>query len=166
MEIGKNAIVSMHYRVATAEGEQVDRSEEGQPMIYLHGHGQIIPGLEAALEGHRSGETIEAEIAPKDAYGDYDQELDLKVDRDAFPKQVQAQLKPGYRFMAEHPQRPKEQVLYTVHRLENDAVLVSGNHPLAGQTLRFTVQVVDVRPASQEELEHGHAHGPGGHHHH
>ncbi len=166
MDIGANSIVSMHYRVATAEGQHVDQSEEGQPMVYMHGHGQIIPGLEAALIGHKKGEKIEAEIAPADAYGDYDAGLDLKVSKDLFPKDVQKKLKPGFQFMAEHPTKEGENVLFTVHKIEDDAVLVSGNHPLAGQRLLFKVEVVDVRPATEEELSHGHAHGPGGHHHH
>jgi FKBP-type peptidyl-prolyl cis-trans isomerase SlyD len=166
MEIIKDAIVSMHYRVATAEGEHVDQSEDGQPMVYLHGHGQIIPGLEAALTGKKSGDKIAAEIKPADAYGDYDQTLDLRVSKEAFPSDVQNRLKPGFQFMAEHPTRSGENVLYTVHKVEPKDVLISGNHPLAGQTLQFSVEIVDVRPATEEELEHGHAHGPGGHHHH
>ena len=165
MEIGKNAIVSMHYRVATAEGEHVDQSEDGHPMVYLHGHGQIIPGLESALAGKTVGDKVEAEIKPADAYGDYDRALDMKVPRSLFPNDVQKKVKAGFQFMAEHPTKKEENVLYTVHRLEGDDVLVSGNHPLAGQTLSFKVEIVDVRPATQEELEHGHAHGEGGHHH-
>jgi FKBP-type peptidyl-prolyl cis-trans isomerase SlyD len=165
MEVGKNSIVSMHYRVATSEGEHVDQSEEGHPMVYLHGHGQIIPGLESALIGKKTGDKVEAEIKPSDAYGDYDRALDLRVPKSLFPGDVQKKLKPGFQFMAEHPSKKEENVLYTVHRLENDDVLVSGNHPLAGQTLMFKVEIVDVRPATQEELEHGHAHGEGGHHH-
>jgi FKBP-type peptidyl-prolyl cis-trans isomerase SlyD len=166
MDIGKNAIVSMHYKVATAEGQHVDQSEEGQPMVYLHGHGQIIPGLEAALEGHKSGDSVDAEIAPANAYGDYDAALDLRVTKDLFPDDVQKRLKPGFQFQAEHPKKEGETVLFTVHKIESDAVLVSGNHPLAGQSLLFKVSIVDVRPATEEELSHGHAHGPGGHHHH
>jgi FKBP-type peptidyl-prolyl cis-trans isomerase SlyD len=166
MDIGKNTIVSMHYKVATVEGEHVDKSEEGQPMVYLHGHGQIIPGLESALEGHKSGDRIDAEIPPEKAYGAYDAALDLQVSRDLFPDDVQKKLKPGFQFQAEHPTKEGEHVLFTVHKVEKEAVLVSGNHPLAGQSLLFKVEVVDVRPATEEELTHGHAHGPGGHHHH
>jgi FKBP-type peptidyl-prolyl cis-trans isomerase SlyD len=166
MQIGTNAVVSMNYLVATVDGEHVDKSEEGQPMVYLHGHGQIIPGLEAALEGRSRGEKITTTVQPADAYGDYDQELDLRVGKDAFPEDVQDQLKPGFQFMAEHPGKAGESMLFTVHRIEQDDVLVSGNHPLAGQTLTFTIEVLEVRLASADELSHGHAHGPGGHHHH
>ncbi|MBA3709496.1 MAG: peptidylprolyl isomerase [Planctomycetes bacterium] len=166
MEIGTNSIVSMSYSVATAEGEQVDQSQDGHPMVYLHGHGQIIPGLEAALAGHKTGDAVEAEIAPENAYGAYDAALDLQVSRELFPDDVQKKLKPGFQFEAEHPTKEGEHVLFTVHQVEKDAVKVSGNHQLAGQTLLFKVRIVDVRPATQEELSHGHAHGPGGHHHH
>jgi FKBP-type peptidyl-prolyl cis-trans isomerase SlyD len=166
MQIGNNTIVSMHYQVATSEGEQVDKSQEGQPLVYLHGHGQIIPGLEAALAGHSVGETVEAELAPEVAYGEYDEDLDIRVGKDAFPADVQQKLEPGFQFMAQHPGKEGENLLYTVHGVEQDEVLVSGNHPLAGKTLLFKVEIVEVRRASEEELAHGHAHGPGGHHHH
>ncbi len=166
MDIGKDRVVSMHYTVATAEGEHVDKSAEGEPMVYLHGHGQIIPGLERALDGKANGATVQAEIAPKDAYGDYDQALDIRVAASSFPANVRKDLKPGFRFQAAHPTKKGEQIVFTVHRLEKDEVLVSGNHPLAGQSLLFKVEVVDVREASAEELAHGHAHGAGGHHHH
>jgi FKBP-type peptidyl-prolyl cis-trans isomerase SlyD len=165
MQIGPDTIVSMHYQVATAEGEQVDRSQEGQPLVYLHGHGQILPGLEAALVGHAVGEKVEAQLPPATAYGDYDQDLDIRVSKDAFPADVQSKLEPGFQFMAQHPGKEGENLLYTVHGVENDEVLVSGNHPLAGKTLHFQVEIVEVRTASAEELTHGHAHGAGGHHH-
>jgi len=166
MMIGKDTIVSMNYQVATSEGEQVDRSVEGEPLVYLHGHGQIIPGLEAALLGKSAGEHIDTELGPEVAYGAYDRELDLRVGKDAFPTDVQPKLEPGFRFMAEHPGKPGENLMYTVHSLDQDEVLVSGNHPLAGKTLHFTIDILEVRQASDEELAHGHAHGPGGHHHH
>ncbi len=165
MVIGKNSVVSMHYEVATSEGEHVDRSEEGKPMTYLHGHGQIIPGLEAALAGHQAGETVEVLVQPQDAYGEHNQALDLRVSRQQFPEKVRPQLTPGFQFMAAHPEDGAQQVTYTVHRLEKDDVLVSGNHPLAGQTLQFKVRLMEVREATADELAHGHAHGPGGHHH-
>ena len=166
MMVGKDTIVSMNYQVATSDGEQVDQSVEGQPLVYLHGHGQIIPGLEASLAGKAAGERIETELAPEVAYGAYDPELDLRVGTDAFPTDVQPKLEPGFRFMAEHPGKPGENLLFTVNRLEEDDVLVSGNHPLAGKTLHFKIEILEVRKASSEELAHGHAHGAGGHHHH
>lgn len=166
MRIAKDTVVSMHYTVATVEGEHVDRSEPGQPLVYLHGHGNIIPGLEAALEGHDQGERIETEIAAKDAYGEHDPGLDLVVGRGSFPEDAQRHLRPGFQFRAEHPEHAGEVRIFTVCKLEGDQVFVTGNHELAGKSLRFQVELAEVRAASPEELEHGHAHGPGGHHHH
>jgi FKBP-type peptidyl-prolyl cis-trans isomerase SlyD len=165
MRIDKDTIVSFHYRVATAEGEQVDQSQ-GEPLTYLHGQQQIVPGLEEALVGKQKGDKVEATVAPEKGYGAHDPNLDLRVPLDAFPANARERLAPGFRFVADHPSKAGEQVQYTVHAREGDDVLISGNHPLAGQTLVFNVEVVDVRAASAEELEHGHAHGPGGHHHH
>jgi FKBP-type peptidyl-prolyl cis-trans isomerase SlyD len=166
MDIAKNAVVSFHYQVATLDGETVDRSEEGQPMVYLHGTSQIIPGLEEALAGRHAGEHVEAKVPPEKGYGIYDPELDLKLPLAAFPAGAKPQLEPGFRFMAEHPNKEGQEVMFTIHAIEGDDALVSGNHPLAGETLLFKVDVVAVRAATSEELHHGHAHGPGGHHHH
>jgi len=166
MQIAKNAVVSFLYHVATAEGETVDQSKDGEPLTYLHGTAQIIPGLEEALLGKQKGDHVETTVAPERAYGVYDKELDLSLPAEAFPAEARTELAPGFRFMAEHPHKEGEQIMFTVHAVQGDLVMISGNHPLAGQTLLFKVDVVDVRAASAEELSHGHAHGPGGHHHH
>ena len=139
MHIAKHSVVSFQYHVATAEGETVDQSRDGEPLTYLHGTAQIIPGLEDAL--------------------------DLSLPMEAFPDEARKELEPGFRFMAEHPTKEGEQVMFTVHAIQGEQVMISGNHPLAGKTLLFKVDVVDVRAATAEELAHGHAHGPGGHHH-
>lgn len=165
MPISKNTVVAMSYRVATADGELVDQSQPGDPLHFLYGVGQIIPGLEKALAGKNVGDKINATVSPAEGYGEHDPGLDLQLPLDAFPKDAQKQLKPGFRFMAEHPTQEGQQVPFTVHQVEGDQVLVSGNHPLAGQTLNFQVEIVSLRPASAEELSHGHVHGPGGHHH-
>lgn len=165
MEIVKNAVVSMHYKVGTAAGEHVDASKPGEPLVFLSGHGQIIPGLEAVLLGKKKGEKISADIAAKDAYGEVDEELDIKVSKNMFPKDVQKNLKEGFQFRAEHPTKEGEEVIFTIHGVEGDDVLVSGNHPLAGEALHFEVEIADVRLATREELDHGHVHGAGGHHH-
>jgi FKBP-type peptidyl-prolyl cis-trans isomerase SlyD len=165
MNIGKNSVVSFHYQVATTDGDEVDRSPKDQPLTYLHGSAQIIAGLEEAMAGKSAGEHIEAMVPPEKAYGEYDPSLDLSVPLDAFPAEAKGELGPGFRFMAEHPTKAGEEVVFTVHSIENDAVLVSGNHPLAGKSLIFKVDVVAVREATKEELAHGHAHGAGGHHH-
>jgi FKBP-type peptidyl-prolyl cis-trans isomerase SlyD len=166
MPIAHNSVVSFHYTVATAEGEHVDKSEEGQPLVYMHGHGQIVPGLEAAMSGREAGEHIDTTVAPADAYGEHEEALDLQVPLDVFPVAVRAQIQPGFRFKAEHPTVADQEVVFTVHGIEGDKAFVSGNHPLAGKTLQFSIDVLDVRTASAEEISHGHAHGPGGHHHH
>lgn len=165
MNIDANTIVSFHYQVSTLEGEEVDRSPKDQPLTYLHGKSQIIPGLEEALAGKAPGAHIETQVPPEKGYGAYDPQLDLDVPLDAFPAPAKAQLSPGFRFMAEHPTREGEEVMFTVLRLDGESVIVSGNHPLAGKVLVFKVDVVEVRAATKDELAHGHAHGAGGHHH-
>ncbi len=115
MQIANGSVVSLHYRVATAEGEHVDASEPGQPMWYLHGQGNIIPGLEAALLGKSAGQHVSCEVTPEQGYGTRDPDLDLAVPRSAFPADVHAQLKPGFRFMAEHPKIDGEQAEFVVH---------------------------------------------------
>jgi FKBP-type peptidyl-prolyl cis-trans isomerase SlyD len=166
MDIAKDTVVSFHYSVATAEGEHVDKSEAGHPLVYMHGHGQIVPGLEAALAGHKPGEHIEATVAPDQAYGAHEEGLDLQVPLDVFPPAVRPQIQPGFKFKAEHPTDQGREVVFTVHGVEEGNAFVSGNHPLAGKTLQFNIDVEEVRAATPEELAHGHAHGPGGHHHH
>lgn len=165
MQIAANRVVSIHYQVATAEGESVDASQPGEPLVYLHGQGQIIGGLERALLGKAAGDKVAVEVAPKDGYGEYDPELDVAVPLDAFPKDLRAKLVPGAQFHAEHPTKGTEAV-FTVHKVEGGSAYCSGNHPLAGKTLQFKVEIADVRDATKDELSHGHAHGPGGHHHH
>ncbi len=166
MQIDKNSVVSFHYTVATTEGEPVDKSQAGEPLVYLHGHGQIVPGLEAVMRGKTAGTKFSATVTPKEAYGEHDPELDLQVPLEVFPPNVRPQIIPGFRFSAEHPTLQGNEVTFVVHQVENEHAFVSGNHPLAGKSLTFDVDVVEVRAATHEELSHGHAHGPGGHHHH
>jgi len=157
MQVGKDTFVSIHYQVSTGDGNVVDRSQDREPLSYLHGHGQIIPGLESNLEGAEQGQSLEAEVPPEQAYGERDPHLDLTVPLDAFPEEVRGQLEPGFRFRAEHPNQSGEDVVYQVAQVGDDQVLVSGNHPLAGETLRFEVEVVEVREASEEEKQQAQA---------
>ncbi len=166
MAIAKNSVVSMNYKVATAAGEHVDASQPGEPLVWLAGQNQIIPGLEQALIGKNVGDKLSVDVEAKDGYGEIDEELDIKVLKSQFPPNVQKQLKEGFQFRAEHPTKEGEDVIFTIHGIEGDDIFVSGNHPLAGENLHFEVEIISVRPATKEELEHGHAHGPGGHHHH
>ncbi len=163
MPIAANSVVSIDYSVASSDGQLIDRSQPGQPLLYIHGSGQIIAGLEAALVGHEVGDKVEATIAPEQGYGVREEGLDLEVPREAFPED--APLEEGFRFQADHPTEEGRQIVFTVHEIEGDTVRVSGNHPLAGQTLSFQVKVVAIRAATAEELAHGHVHGEGGHHH-
>lgn len=166
MLIDRNSVVSFHYVVATTDDDPVDQSQAGEPLVYLHGHGQIVPGLEAEMKDKAAGAKFTAVVAAKDAYGTHDPELDLQVPLDIFPEHVRPQIQPGFRFRAEHPTLQGSEVTFTVHQIDADHAYVSGNHPLAGKDLKFDIDVVSVRAATAEEVAHGHAHGPGGHHHH
>lgn len=162
MKVMKDTVVSMSYLLRNGQGEELDRSEEGSPLVYLHGSGQIVPGLEKQLEGLSQGDRREKiEVAPEEAYGEMREELMLSVSRQQFP--AEAEIEPGMRFWANTPEG--EQHPFTVIEVEGDEVKIDGNHPLAGQTLYFDVTIDEVRVATKEELDHGHAHGPGGHHH-
>jgi FKBP-type peptidyl-prolyl cis-trans isomerase SlyD len=166
MEITANSVVSFHYKVVTSAGEAVDQSEKGEPLVYLHGHGNIVPGLEKQMIGKKTGDKFTANVAAKEAYGELDKELDLQVPLDVFPPNVRDQIQPGFRFRAEHPTLQGNEVTFTVVQVDDQHAYVSGNHPLAGKDLVFDIEIAEVRAASKEEVSHGHAHGPGGHHHH
>lgn len=159
MQISDNTVVRIHYTLKNKSGDVLDSSAGNEPLTYLHGVGNIIPGLETALTGHKAGDNVQACIDPKDGYGDRHEELVQALPRTAFPVQ---EIEPGMRFSAGSPQG--DQVV-TVVNVEDDMVTIDGNHPLAGETLYFDVEVVDLRAATEEETAHGHVHGAGGHHH-
>jgi FKBP-type peptidyl-prolyl cis-trans isomerase SlyD len=161
MNIGKEKVVSIHYSLRNDEGETLDSSEGGEPLTYIQGMGNLIPGLEAALEGKTAGDSIKASIPPAEAYGEFSQALISQVPRSQFSGVDDLQA--GMQF---HAPGADGHHLVTITKVENDMVTVDGNHPLAGMTLHFDVTVVDIREATKDELEHGHVHGPGGHHHH
>lgn len=159
MVIEDNRVVLMEYTLTDTEGMLLDKSDE-EPLAYLHGRGQIIPGLESQLHGKKVGDEMTVTVAPEDAYGLFDEKLLTKVDLEhltgipnlAVGMQVQGESEEG-------------NAIFTVKEIgEKDATL-DANHPLAGKTLNFAVKVVEVREATEEELSHGHAHGAGGHHH-
>lgn len=153
MQITQNVVASFDYVLTGADGEIIDKSEQGQPMPYLHGANNIIPGLEAELEGKTAGAELKAVIEPKLAYGERNEQLVQEVPKAAF--QGVDDLEVGMRFTAESNAGP---VPVVVTAVAGDTVTVDGNHPLAGQTLTFEVKVVDVREATKEEIEHGHVH--------
>lgn len=161
MQATANTVVSIDYTLTDSEGEILDQSEPGSPLVYLHGADNIIPGLEAALTGKSKGDALKVEVAPEDGYGEYDESLVAEVERDRFPGADTVQA--GDEFQAQTPDGPR---LVTVIEVEDDMITIDANHPLAGETLHFDVKIVDIRAATKEELEHGHVHGPGGHHHH
>ncbi len=161
MTIAAQKVVSIHYKVMDSESNEViDSSENAEPMTYLHGARNIIPGLEQALEGKVEGDAFEVTVAPAEAYGERSEDRVQQVPIEAF--QGMEKVEPGMRVSAQTEQGAIELVITAV---EGDSVTVDANHPLAGKSLTFEVRVESIRDASEEELAHGHAHGPGGHHH-
>ncbi|UXD88342.1 FKBP-type peptidyl-prolyl cis-trans isomerase [Thalassolituus hydrocarboniclasticus] len=161
MTIAQHKIVTIHYKVVdVASGEVIDSSEGGQPMTYLHGAQNIIPGLEQALEGKQVGDEFEVTVAPADAYGEYSEERVQKVPMEAF--EGVEKVEPGMAFTAQTEHGP---INLIVTEVDEAIVTVDANHPLAGKSLSFSVKVESIRDASEEELAHGHVHGEGGHHH-
>jgi FKBP-type peptidyl-prolyl cis-trans isomerase SlyD len=160
MQITQNAVVAIHYTLTDDSGNKLD-SSDGTPLAYLHGNGNLIPGLERELEGKSAGDKLSVKIVPADAYGEYDKSLIQRVPRRALKGignlQVGMQL---------HTQSPHGVRAVTVTQIAGDMVTIDGNHPLAGKSLNFEVEVAEVRAATEEELAHGHVHGPGGHHDH
>ncbi len=159
MQATKSKVVSIDYTLTDSEGNVLDTSDGRTPLEYLHGSDNIIPGLERALEGKSDGDAFEVTVAPEDAYGERDQGLVQEVALTQFPEGADPQV--GQQFQAETPEGPRT---VTIVNRDSEGVTIDANHPLAGQALNFAVKVVSVREASPEELQHGHAHGPGGAH--
>lgn len=160
MEATKEKVVSIDYTLTDDKGNVLDSSSGRGPLAYLHGAGNIIPGLESALEGKSPGDSLSVKVSPAEGYGEHDAALVQDVPRSQFPPNVE--LERGTQFQAQTPQGPR---IVTVVNVEDDSVTVDANHPLAGMELNFDVSVVEVRDAQAEELQHGHVHGPGGHAH-
>jgi FKBP-type peptidyl-prolyl cis-trans isomerase SlyD len=160
MPIAQNDVVSIHYTLSDDADKVLDSSAGGEPLAYLHGHGNIIPGLERALTGHDVGERLKVRVAAAEGYGEYDRALVQRVPRRAL--RGVANLRVGMRLQAGtgHGHHPA-----TVTHIAGDMVTLDGNHPLAGQNLNFDVEITAVRAASEAELAHGHVHADGGHHH-
>lgn len=160
MQIEKNRVVTLNYTLRDEQGAVLDTSTGRKPLSYLHGKGNIVPGLEEALAGKAAGEKLDVTVAPERAYGLRDERLVQIVPRARFGEV--ANLQPGMQVRANGPQGAR---LVTVVRIDRDFVTVDGNHPLAGRTLHFSVEVAEVRKATHEEVSHGHVHGPHGHAH-
>jgi len=160
MKVAENAVVVIDYTLTDNSGEVIDSSEGAGPLAYLHGAGNIINGLEDALLGKEAGEQIKATIDPENAYGERHEDMKQDVPKELFGGVDNIEV--GMQFQSETDQGP---VMVTVVAISDEMVTVDGNHPLAGVQLNFDVTIREVREATQEELEHGHVHGAGGHHH-
>jgi FKBP-type peptidyl-prolyl cis-trans isomerase SlyD len=162
VNISTDSVVTLTYKLYSAQGKLIE--ESAQPIIYIHGsHQGIFPKIEAALAEKGPGDRCSVTLEPDDAFGDYDADLVRVESEDRFPDDV----KVGMQFEEAEGEGEEsgELRVFTVTDIAEGKVVVDGNHPLAGQRLRFDCTVVDVRPATAEELAHGHVHGPGGHHH-
>lgn len=160
MQIEQNSVVTLHYTLKDNDGNIIDQSDDGS-FLYLHGAMNIIPGLENALSGKSAGDEISVKVAPEEGYGEKDPQRIQEVPKEMFDNADEIQ--PGVQFHAQGPDG--NAVVVTVVEVKDEAVVIDGNHALAGVDLNFEVKVVDVREASAEEVEHGHVHGPGGHQH-
>ena len=159
MKIEKDRVVRFHYTVSEPGQEPVESSKESEPLAILFGHGNIIPGLEKAMEGREAGESFSAEVAAADAYGERREDMTQRVPKKHFGKQ---RLAPGMQVMLNTNFGPRP---VTVHKVGMSVVDVDLNHPMAGKDLSFDIEIVEVREADAAEIEHGHVHGDGGHQH-
>ncbi|PIP81178.1 MAG: peptidylprolyl isomerase [Gammaproteobacteria bacterium CG22_combo_CG10-13_8_21_14_all_40_8] len=160
MKISKDTVATFHYRLTADDELLIEDSFKNEPLTYLHGHQNLIIGMENALENKREGDKFSITIPPEEAYGQRIDEMVQLVPITAFD--AVDELFEGMRFTAT---TDAGDVPVVITQIENDQVTVDGNHPLAGQTLNFSVEILSIRPATAEEIEHGHVHGAGGHHH-
>ncbi len=160
MEITADRVVTIHYTLRDDGGAVLDSSAGGEPLAYIQGHGNLVSGLEKALEGRKGGEKLAVAVPPADGYGIHDLALIQRVPKRSL--QGAGDIKKGMQFQARTEDGMR---VFTVTAVVGDMVTLDGNHPLADQTLHFDIEIVEVREATSEELEHGHVHGAGGHHH-
>jgi FKBP-type peptidyl-prolyl cis-trans isomerase SlyD len=156
VKIGKDRVVTIEYTIKNQQGEVLDTSSGRGPLVYLHGHRQIVPGVENAIEGLEPGHALEVAVTPSDAYGDRDPNAIILLPRHAFPWPEDEEIEKGALFRAYRPDG--QPVIFSVVEASEDWVIVDANHPLAGQTLMVAVQVISIRAATSEELLHGHVH--------
>ncbi len=160
MQIESNSVVTLHYTLKDNDGKVIDQSDDGS-FLYMHGAMNIIPGLENALAGKSAGDEISVKVSPEEGYGVKDDARIQEVPKEMFDSADE--IKVGVQFHAQGPDGSA--VVVTVVEVKDEAVVIDGNHALAGMDLNFEVNIVDVREASAEEIEHGHVHGPHGHQH-
>jgi len=161
MTIAQDKVVLIDYTLKNSKGEVLDSSEGEAPLAYLHGAENIVPGLERELLGKKVGDSLSVVVTPEDGYGVRNDDLIGAIEREMFEADMEIEV--GMTFQAETEQDVQ---IVTVVGLTDKEVTVDGNHPLAGEALHFDVNVCEIRDATAEELEHGHVHGEGGHHHH
>ena len=160
MQVVKHSVVHIDYTLKNGNGDILDSSNGSDPLAYIHGIGNLIPGLEKALEGKAKGDKLQVSIEPKEAYGMREDHLERKVARKEFPESEALEV--GMQFEADLGSGPR---VFMIVSLTAEEVTLDGNHPLAGETLHFSVEIKEIRKATAEELSHGHVHGSGGHHH-
>jgi len=160
MQIAVNKVAVIAYTLTDSEGILIDQADANTPFAFIQGIGNIIPGLETALEGKGAGDKVNVTIEPAQAYGERSDDMLQTLSKGMF--EGVDEVTPGMQF---HAQTSNGMSVVTVTSVEGDDVTIDGNHPLAGVTLNFDVDVIEVRDASEEELAHGHVHGPGGHNH-
>ncbi len=160
-KIADGKVVDLSYELTNEKGEVLDKSTAKDPFTYLHGAQQIVEGLETALLGLKVGDRKKVSVPPALGYGEHNPELKLVVNRSQFP--AEAEIEQGMRFRANSPEG--HDMVFVVDKITGDEVHIDGNHELAGQTLNFDVEVLGMRDATEEEKQHGHAHGPDGHDH-
>lgn len=153
-------VISFHYTLKDSKGEVIDSSDGSDPLYFMEGSGQIIPGLETEILKMNAGQSAQVEVSPEQGYGIRDEDLIAKVPRSQVPKK---DVQVGEHFQVS---MGDDERIVTVTEVTDETVTLDANHPLAGQKLFFDVKIVEIRPATAEEKSHGHAHGPGGHHHH
>lgn len=159
-KIKKDSVVTMDYKLTNDDGEVLDSSEESGPLDYLHGHGQIVEGLEQAMDGNGEGDTVQITVPPEKGYGVHEPKLVIKVPRDQFDFDIQ----PGMVLDAEDPQGGHTP--FQVKEVGDKEVTLDGNHPLADMALTFDVTIKGIRDATEEELSQKHVHGEGCQHDH
>jgi FKBP-type peptidyl-prolyl cis-trans isomerase SlyD len=162
MPIKQNQVVTINFTLKDETGEIIDSTQGNNPFSFISGNNQILPKLEESISIMLIGSKTNVKLNPVDAYGEYKEEAVQTVDRSEFPQDVE--LEEGMSFMAHTPEG--KQVPLTIAGVEGDKVTVDFNHPLAGRALEFDVELLNIRDATLEELQHGHVHGPDGHHHH
>lgn len=156
MKIANDLAVAIHYTLTDDQGETLDSSAGAEPLTYLHGHLNIIPGLESALDGLAVGDKKQVTVQPAEGYGEFDESLVQDVPREMFTGVDQ--IEPGMAFEVDGPDGHH---LVEVTKVAEETITIDGNHALAGKVLNFDVEVVEVRAATEEELQHGHIHGEG-----